>query len=108
MESLECESNCPVQAYFVENSCLLSSASPRPGGVTVTAHVSRSINGTDCWPMILTMTALVSSWTGSSSHLAVYVGKLKFLPCLEIVSLASLTTSDLCGKFKPCELCLDC
>ena len=50
------------------------SVNPRPHAVPATVPVSRSINGTDCCPMILTMTALVSSWTGSSSHLAVLAG----------------------------------
>ena len=45
--------------------------------VIVTVLVSRSTNGIACWPMILTMTALVFSWTGSSSLLAVFVGKLR-------------------------------
>ena len=53
------------------------SVNPRPHAVPATVPVSRSINGIDCCPLILTMTVLVSSWTGSSSLLAVFVGKLR-------------------------------
>ena len=47
--------------------CLVN---PPPWNATLPVSVSRSI-----WPMILTMTALLSSWTGSSSHIDVLAGK---------------------------------
>jgi len=41
---------------------------PQQQDVLVTVLVNRSTSGTGCWPTILTTTAPVSSWTGSSSH----------------------------------------
>ena len=52
------------------------SVNPRPHAVPATVPVSRSINGTDCCLMILIMTVLVYSWTGSSSLLVVLAGRI--------------------------------
>jgi hypothetical protein len=55
------------------HSCVFLGISCRQRGARETVDVSRNTSGIVCWPMILTMTAKEFSWTGSFSHLAVYV-----------------------------------
>ena len=60
----------------VLNMYCIFSVNLRPGVVAVIVPVSRSISGTDYYPMILIMIVMGYSWTGSSSLPAVSVGKL--------------------------------
>ena len=59
--------------YFF--SCL---EHPPRSAVAETVPVSRSTSGTDCWPMILTMTVPEYSWTGSSFLLVVFAGQFLY------------------------------
>ena len=70
--------NLQLNMFISKEKCnnISFSVNPLPHAVPATVPVSRSINVTDCCPLILTMTVLVSSWTGSSFLPAVSAGEL--------------------------------
>ena len=63
-------------SVFKESDCsLVFSVVLLQLDVQGTVPASRSINGTDCWPTILTMIVLEFSWIGFFSLHAVFAGR---------------------------------
>lgn len=61
---------------FIELILFISPGRDKRIAAGVIAAVSKSINGTGCWLTILTMTARESSWIGSCSPRAAFVGAI--------------------------------